>query len=63
MCLLCKNLRLRAFRRVEIVLSKILLFFFQAVNTGLNHVVRVSNHIQNKKTKTEHVSLINSRLC
>ena len=28
-CLLCRNLRLRAFRRVEIVLSKSVLRFFK----------------------------------
>ena len=53
-------MRLRAFRRVEIVLSKSLPHFssYRRVNTGLNHVVRVPNHTQNKKQQIYGYNLV-----
>ena len=56
MCLLCRNMRLRAFRRVDIVLSTSAFIFSSrgqsATGSGshyMRHVATVSNHIQNKQ--------------
>ena len=61
-CLLCRNLRLREFRRVEIVLNKSVLLFFKTYTVwhwlccshyDVPHVATVSNHIQNKDKNKE----------